>query len=286
MGQKFAYYKFPYFQNPFGILYQPSAIENLLQRALEMRPYTEKEVFFHDESWHCYDAHSELNQESPEQLLKVLNQQLQVTNGAVYDSTHLLITLGTAWVYRHGHSGASVANCHKVPQKEFDNELLSAEAVGESLKRMVDIVGTANKDLHCILTISPVRHLKDGFTGNQRSKAHLISAVHETLEARKGKVSYFPSYEILMDELRDYRFYEADLLHPNAMAVEFIWEQFKNACIDPGAHEIMKDVAEIQKALQHKPFNPRSDKYREFRERLEEKIAQLRERQPAVKFEL
>jgi len=288
MGNKFEYYKFDTLLNPFGILYHPLAIGNLVRRALEDIPYTEKEIFFRDEGWHCHEVHSALSRPGPEELLDGLNNGLKATRDVICTGTHIMITLGTAWVYRKNSSGAVVANCHKIPQKEFSRELLSPEKIRESLETLENDVRAANKKLHCLFTISPVRHLKDGFVGNQRSKARLINALHDMLEARAedAGLSYFPAYEILLDELRDYRFYEDDLLHPNSQAINYVWEVFRQACIDPRAYEVMDQVEEIRKGLQHRPFNPRSESYRQFRKSLEEKMATLSMRYPVIKFEV
>jgi hypothetical protein len=287
MGRKLDYYKFRMVQNPFGILYHPPAIEKLLVRALQEDFYTEEELFFYGEGWHCFDAHSEMSRGSAGELLDELNSGLKITADAVRDSTHIILTLGTAWVYRLVSTAALVANCHKLPQREFKKELLSTEEIVSSLRKIIADIRAVNKEAQFIFTISPVRHLKDGFTGNQRSKAGLINAVHDLIEGLSGdpRLIYFPAYEILMDELRDYRFYEADLLHPNLLAIDYIWEKFRQACIGADAYPVMEEVGDILKRLQHRPFRPDSAAYREFRRVLQEKIAYLKEDYPHIDFE-
>ncbi|MFC4221190.1 GSCFA domain-containing protein [Flagellimonas marina] len=286
MGGKLDYFKFQQLQNPFGILFHPLAIENLVARSLENRPYTEAEVFESDGIWHCFDAHSDLRSKNPEVLLQLLNQRLNETKAALTNASHVIITLGTAWVYWHKATNKIVANCHKVPQKEFTKELLPIEVVATSLQNMVEKVAEVNPEAQLIFTISPVRHLKDGFVENQQSKAHLISAVHKVLSPRAQSrgLNYFPAYEIMMDELRDYRFYGKDLVHPNALAVAYIWEKFKSVWIDEGYYSVMEEVDSIQKGLLHRPFNPDSAAHQKFETSLRSKITYLQEKYPFMKF--
>lgn len=282
IGQKLDYFKFQSVQNPFGILFHPKAIENLISRAIEQEMFSEEDVFFLNERWHCFDAHSDLSVTSKKVLLEELNQALQKTNRQITESSHIIITLGTAWVYRNNSTKAIVANCHKVPQKEFSKELLSVGEIVQILKNLAGSIQSVNKNVRFIFTVSPVRHFKDGFVENQRSKAHLFSALHEIIEG--GGASYFPSYEIMMDELRDYRFYEADMVHPNQLAVDYIWEKFKEVWISERAHQVMDAVDTIQKGLEHRPFNPDSEGYKRFQKSLRQKIAYITKDFPFMEF--
>ena len=214
LGSKFEHYKFQSLKNPFGILFHPLAIENLISRAVRKETYTEQDIFFLNERWHCYDAHSDLSDASPEELLQRLREGLERTDEQIRKASHVFITLGTAWAYRNKESNHVVANCHKVPQTQFSKELLSVDAIVESLQNSIESIQSVNERAQVIFTVSPVRHLKDGFVENQRSKAHLITAVHKTLNGLnyKARTSYFPSYEIMIDELRDYTFYETDMM--------------------------------------------------------------------------
>ncbi len=286
MGGKLDYFKFQQLQNPFGILFHPLAIENLVQRSLEDLQYSEAEVFEQDGIWHCFDAHSELRAQSQEALLQNLNQQLHETRLRLQNATHIIITLGTAWVYWHKTTNKIVANCHKIPQKEFTKELLPIETIATSLQNVVEMVGEVNPEAQLIFTVSPVRHLKDGFVENQQSKAHLISALHKVLSPRAQSrgLNYFPAYEIMMDELRDYRFYGKDMVHPNALAVDYIWEKFKSVWIDEDCYSVMEEVDNIQKGLLHRPFNPDSEAHKKFETSLRSKITYLQERYPFMKF--
>ncbi len=279
IGDKLKYFKFEATQNPFGILFHPLAIEKLLVKAQKKEVYTNDDIFFLNERWHCFDAHSTLSNPSKEELLKALNLRSAQIHEESKLATHVIITLGTAWVYQKIDTGDVVANCHKAPQRVFSKTLLSVEAIQKSIKNCMQTIRNINKSAQFIFTISPVRHLKDGFVENQRSKAHLITAIQECIQTSKTKfkVSYFPSYELMMDELRDYRFYENDMVHPNELAINYIWLKFKDSWIASEAYEVMRKVDTIQKGLQHRPFNPKSEKHRLFLNALEHKIKELEE---------
>jgi len=294
IGNKMDYFKFRTIQNPFGILFHPLALENLVQRSLQNKRYQPDEVFEQEGIWRCFDAHSDLRSDDQKLEVELLNQRLRLTRQGLENASHIIFTFGTAWVYEHVATKKMVANCHKVPQKEFHKNLLSVKTVTTSLNNMVDMVQKANPKAQIIFTVSPVRHLKDGFVENQQSKAHLIAAIHHILSSRApasrtgrqwGDLHYFPSYEILMDELRDYRFYERDMVHPNALAVEYIWERFKNVWISSDSYPIMDEVEAVQKGLMHRPFNPGSEAHEKFKTSLRSKITYLQERYSFMKFE-
>jgi lysophospholipase L1-like esterase len=283
IGHKLDYFKFQNLQNPFGILFQPIAIEKLITNAVNEKEYTEGDIFFHNEQWHSFDAHSKLSKASNQDFIADLNKQINLTAKQLNNSSHIIITLGTAWVYRHINTDAFVANCHKVPQKKFLKELLSVDEISESLQSTIELIRSVNQKASILFTLSPVRHLKDGFVENTQSKAHLVAAIHQVVEPRHH-LHYFPSYEIMMDELRDYRFYAEDMIHPNQTAINYIWEKFKSVWISKGASEIMEAVEFIQKGLHHKPFNPNSEAHIQFLQKLEEQKAQLSLKFPHIKF--
>ena len=285
IGDKLAYYKFQNLVNPFGILFHPKAIENLILNAINKKVYTPEDVFFHNERWHCFEAHSVLSATTKYELLASLNTAIQLTNQQINESTHIIITLGTAWVYRLVETDSIVANCHKIPQKKFLKELLSINKINESLDAIITLIRSVNKNASIVFTVSPVRHLKDGFIENTQSKAHLVSAIHSVLSPRaESRGHYFPSYEIMMDELRDYRFYKEDMIHPNQTAIDYIWERFANVWISNKAHKTIQDVDTIQKGLSHKPFNPNSKQHQVFLTNLEGKISLLQKEYPFIIF--
>jgi hypothetical protein len=181
-------------------------------------------------------------------------------------------------------SNEIVANCHKVPQNQFDKEILSITTIEKSMQNTIDLIQQINPDCHIVFTVSPVRHIKDGFVENQRSKSHLITAIHETVNCQLSTVNYFPSYEIMMDELRDYRFYAEDMLHPSQTAIDFIWQRFAETTIVEASFSVMEDVAAVQKGLAHRPFNPDSDSHKKFLQHLNQKIIKLQEQFPHMQF--
>ncbi|WP_349292950.1 GSCFA domain-containing protein [Zobellia alginiliquefaciens] len=284
IGQKFRYYKFRELQNPFGILFHPLAIANLVSRAVLGKVYTEDDVFFFNERWQCYDAHSDLSAVSKDSLLNALNQGIEQTANHLKQATHICITLGTAWVYRHAETDAVVANCHKVPQKQFSKELMRIEEIVASLNSIMASVQSLNPNAQFIFTVSPVRHLKDGFVENQRSKAHLVAAVHEVVSASTLKADYFPSYEIQMDELRDYRFYKEDMVHPNALAVNYIWKKFVEVWLASNTSSTMKKIEKVQKGMLHKPFNENSDQHQKFLMKLNVLKSEIQKEFPHIQF--
>ncbi len=288
MGAKFQYYKFQSTTNPFGILFHPLAIEKVIHFALSEKTFTENDIFFLNERWHCFDAHSQLSHPDKEVLLQNLSKALQITRVQLKESTHFILTIGTAWVYKHKSSNEVVANCHKVNQNEFEKQILSVTEIEKSLQRIVEKIKQANPNITFIFTISPVRHLKDGFGENQRSKAHLISGLNSLLLKESppsgGWGAYFPSYEILMDELRDYRFYAEDMVHPNQLAIDYIWERFSETYFTEETFSTMKEVDSIQKSLQHKPFNESSEAHQHFLRLLKNQINTLHNRFQHIQF--
>ncbi|WP_324721574.1 GSCFA domain-containing protein [Salinimicrobium sp. HB62] len=280
IGKKLEYFKFPNLLNPFGILFHPAAINNFLKRVKERHVFTEADIFFHNETWKCYEGHSDLNSGDKKDILVKLNSSIQETYEFLSSATHVVITPGTAWGYRLKETGEVVANCHKLPQAKFSKEITE---VKNALFETSEIVRGLNPSAEIIFTVSPVRHLKDGFVENQLSKAKLITAIQEIV-ASEEKCSYFPSYEIMMDELRDYRFYAEDMIHPNSTAVDYIWEKFREAWIASEVSAIMKQVDTIQKGLLHRPFNETSEAHQKFRKDLQQKINKLEKEVPQIRF--
>jgi hypothetical protein len=284
IAEKFNYFKFQNIVNPFGILFHPIAIHTIIRRAVEEDFFAESELFFHNERWHCFDAHSDLSSVNKEELLQNLNQNLSFLKSKIESASHMLITLGTAWVYKEKTSQKIVANCHKVPQAQFKKELLSATQIEAAISDIISLLRKVNPNLNVVLTISPVRHLKDGFIKNQQSKANLIIGVHQAIHQPPTTTSYFPSYEIMMDELRDYRFYAQDMIHPNQTAIDYIWERFAETTISTAIMPIMDEVESVQKALAHKPINPNSESHQKFLLQLNQRIVRLQEKNPNITF--
>ena len=283
IGKKFSYFKFQSTVNPLGILFHPLAIENLITRAINKDYYLDSDLNYNNEQWSCLDAHSKLNNASKEVLLTELNIEIDNTHHQLKEATHVVITLGTSWVYRHIASDVIVANCHKLPQKQFLKELLSIEQIAESLDAVFSLIKSVNPKVSVLFTVSPVRHIKDGFIENTRSKSHLLAAIHQVVEPRKQS-HYFPSYEIMMDELRDYRFYNIDMLHPSMLAVDYIWKKFKMVWFSEDALKISETVESIQTKKAHRPFNSSSEAHQQFLKKLQSEIDDLSVQYPHIFF--
>lgn len=284
IGELFQYYKFNALVNPFGVLFHPVAIEKLFKRAIEERYFTSEDAFFLNERWHCFDVHSQFSTPDKDQIIADLNTQLLALKKWIKEGTHFVFTFGTAWVYRHIKTDAVVANCHKVPQPQFLKELLSPDNVSDVLLSIEQLIKAENPEAIIINTVSPVRHIKDGITGNARSKSHLLAGLLEITAPEKNN-HYFPSYEIMMDELRDYRFYKEDLIHPNNTAISIIWDKFNSVWIASETLRLQKKIAEIHSGLLHKPFNANSEAHKKFTEKLQQKISEVKTALPRVSFD-
>jgi len=283
IGEKLNYFKFENIVNPFGILFHPIAIENSILNIINEKQFTEKDIFLYNELWHSFETHSNLSSASKEEFITSINRAVKVAHDQFKKASHIVITLGTAWIYRFIETDTIVANCHKIPQKKFSKELLQVNEIVESLEASITLLKSLRKDVSIIFTVSPIRHLKNGFIENQLSKAHLLSAIHEIIDP-KEHINYFPSYEIMMDELRDYRFYAEDMIHPSTTAIQYIWEKFRDTWISEATITLMEEVNSIQKNLAHRPFNPSSHQYQEFLKGTEEKIHNLQIKLPGINF--
>ncbi|CAM3609142.1 GSCFA domain-containing protein [Flavobacterium chungbukense] len=287
MAEKFDYFKFQNEINPFGIIFNSVSIEKLFKRVCKEELFEEKDVFFHNERWHSFEVHSDLSNSDRQELLETLNKAVTETHKKLKEATHIIITLGTSWIYRNMESDEVVANCHKVPQKQFSKELLSVDEIQKSIQNTIESIEALSPNINFIFTISPVRHIKDGFVENQLSKSHLFTALHQVLKTHNSKLkthNYFPSYEIMMDELRDYRFYNEDMLHPNQIAIDYIWKLFSENYISQDSFSLMLEVDEIQKSLLHRSFNPESDQHQKFLAKLQQKISILENKISHIKF--
>lgn len=286
MGAQLQYHQWNTAINPAGILFHPWAIAQFFNRICAGTPWTENELFFHLGKWHGWEVHSQWSHSDKNRLLDNLNQLVGHWHQRISTVTHVVITLGTAWGYRYKKTGQWVANCHKVPQTEFDKELILADSITGLLQQLIGQLQLLQPAIKIILTVSPVRHLKDGFVENQVSKAQLITAIYQLLQdnAYASSVYYFPAYELVHDELRDYRFYAEDMIHPNATAIEYIWKRFVESCIATEAQTVMNEVAKIQKSLAHRPFDKKSESHQEFLNQLHHQIKKLQEKYPQFKF--
>ncbi|MFM7023357.1 MAG: GSCFA domain-containing protein [Flavobacteriales bacterium] len=238
--------------NPFGIVFNPFSISKNVLRTIEKRAYTEEELGFHNGLFYSFDHHSSFSHADKNVCLQKINEALFTAHEFLRRTKVLFITFGSAWVYLH--EDRAVANCHKIPNGQFKKELLQLENIVSWYNGLLQHLKKINPQMVVVFTVSPVRHLKDGFVENQRSKAILTEAVHRITEQNKNAL-YFPAYELVMDDLRDYRFFGKDLLHLNEVGVEYVWDKFVSAFYSEHTQGIMKEVASLNAFLNHRAMN-------------------------------
>lgn len=288
MGERMDHEKFDVVVNPFGTLYNPSSICAHVLRCLSERYYQagDPEIFEADGLWHSWMHHGSFSDPDRDKLLSRLNAMLHLTAQTLRTARWLIVTFGTAYVYRLKQNGMLVANCHKQPDSLFLRERIPAVDIADMWKQALQLLSAVNPQLKVIFTVSPIRHRRDGLHQNQLSKAELLLGIDAlSASATLSELhSYFPSYEILLDELRDYRFYANDLAHPSQMAVDYIYERFCHTYMTPGTMALAAQCRDVYRALAHLPFRPESTQYQQFLRQTLEKIHQLRQEHPYLDF--
>lgn len=252
--------------NPLGILYNPLALTRTLERYMQRTLITQDELFLHDGLFRHFDTHGSLAGTDQEMVLTAINDHIQSAHLHLSNTDVLIVTLGTAWVYDHQSGKIAVGNCHKVPGTEFQKRKLGVNEIVSEVSLIMERLHEFRPSLQVIFSISPVRHLKDGFTENQWSKSTLNVAVHEIIR-RYEFAHYFPAYEMMMDDLRDYRFYANDLLHPSSLAIDHIWHQVQQAYMNDETRSIIKKFESAEKALRHRPLHHSAERQLEWMER-------------------
>ena len=280
IGTKLANHKFSVLDNPNGILFNPISITKSISSYIDNKQYTAADLFYQNESWNSWEHHSRFSNPDKKICLEGINESQSKANSFLKNADWLLITLGSAFVYELENKEV-VANCHKVPTDKFAKRLLTAEEVYVDFQKMVEKAVAFNPSLKIIFTISPVRHLRDGFVENNRSKAALIQAVHQLVDTNSN-CFYFPAYELVIDDLRDYRFFAEDMVHPNYAATNYVWEKFIATCVDEPSQLLMKEIAVIVAAKNHKPFNPTSEQHKKFLQTNLEKVKKLQQQFPYI----
>ena len=283
IGQKFSHHKFQTIENPNGILFNPISIVGAIARYIQSQPYTEAELFQQNDVWGSWDHHTRFSSIDANICLQKINDAQAAAHQFLKDANWIFITLGSAFLYELENNRA-VANCHKVPTDKFTKRLLTATEIETALQQMFVDLKQFNPGSHVMFTISPVRHLRDGFVENNRSKANLISAVHALVDANP-MVHYFPAYELIMDDLRDYRFFAEDMVHPNYQATQYVWEKLIASCISEEAQLMMKEIAMIQSAKTHKAFNPTSIQHLNFLQTNLERTINMQKRYPYINWD-
>ncbi|MEQ1553795.1 MAG: GSCFA domain-containing protein [Ferruginibacter sp.] len=289
IGKKLMAHKFEVLENPNGILFNPISIAKAVMSYAHKKIYTEAELFYYNELWASREHHTQFSNIEKEEALKNINESQQKAINNIIAADWILLTLGSAFVYEwknildNDNYKNVAANCHKVPTDKFNRRLLEPNEIVAILKKMEATVRTVNVNAKFIYTISPVRHLREGFIENNRSKAALIQAVHSL--ADDTNVFYFPAYELIIDDLRDYRFFAEDLVHPNYAATNYVWEKFVPAVIDEPTQVIMKEINEINAAINHKAFNPKSEAHKKFKNINWQKVDKLKTKHPYINLD-
>lgn len=255
--------KFPLILNPFGIVYNPISTVGVLNDLIDNQQFTEEDIFFHKERWHSFSHHSRFSHSDENICLEQINTAVETGHKQFRQTDVLLITLGTAHVFFHKNLKRVVNNCHQLPANDFERRLLHVNEISRSLAGTFKLMKILRPNIRIILTISPVRHLRDGLTESKLSKSILRVAADELCETFNF-VDYFPSYEIMLDDLRDYRFYAPDMAHPNEVAVDYIWQKFSNTYFDEPTKQLIEQTQKLRQAMQHRPFNPDSEAHKTF----------------------
>lgn len=289
IGNKLGQHKFTVLENPNGILFNPVSISNAVMSYAKNKVYEENELFYYNELWGSWQHHTKFSNIDKHKALDAINLSQQKANTFIKETDWILLTLGSAFVYEDtslkddaAYSNV-VANCHKVPADKFNKRLLDTAEIKNVLAVMMGEVKRVNPAVNFIFTVSPVRHLREGFIENNRSKAALIQAVHSLVN--ETDVFYFPAYELVIDDLRDYRFYAEDMVHPNYAATNYVWEKFIATCIEETSQQLMKEIAVIVAAKNHKPFNPASEQHKKFIQNNLERVQSVKNKFPYINLE-
>ncbi|MBO3697860.1 GSCFA domain-containing protein [Roseivirga sp. E12] len=277
IGKRLKSNKFETLTNPFGTIFDPLSLFELIDMALEPSTVLEDAMLHRDGLYYNYKLHSSFRSETREGLLETIQHQMSLTNQRLVDAKVLFLTFGTAWVYQTKDTQMLVANCHKQPQKKFRKYLLTVEEIMTSFMSIKESIQEINPDIQIVLTVSPVRHTRETLSLNATSKAVLRLACHYLSDMAED-VHYFPSYEILTDDLRDYRFYEKDLIHPNEQAIDYIWDIFINTFCSADTKKTLNEWARVKKALAHRPFNPEEKKHQDFLRQTLSRLENLKSR--------
>lgn len=276
IGERLQRLKFKIDLNPFGVIFNPASIAKNIYRLIEGRIFSDDELFNANESWHSFMHHSRFSSPDKWVCLDNINSRLILSANALQKAEIIIFTFGTAWVYKLKESGSIVANCHKLPASSFERYMLSVDEIINEYGILVERLRAINPNVKIIFTVSPVRHLKDTAHGNQVSKSILLLAVNQLCQQLNAY--YFPAYEIMLDDLRDYRYYDNDMVHPSALAIEYIFNKFGNTFFNAVTQEINQEINNIHTALNHKVINPQSVAYKVFSKSTRDKIIKLTEK--------
>lgn len=276
--------RFKILENPFGVLYNPASIYSGVKLLIENKRFKPSDLIFHDDEWHSFFHHSDFSHHKAETCIENINRELNSAADFLKTANWLILTFGTAYVFRHTQSGLIVSNCHKIPSQEFDHFRLRADQVYDYLQKTLQMLARINPMIKVIMTVSPVRHLKDGPVQNQLSKSTLLLAVDKTVNENEN-CFYFPSFEIMMDDLRDYRFYDSDLVHPNRAATDYIWDKFRETWLTHNAGNAVAKLEKLASARSHRVRNPDSPAHQKFLDKQIQFISALKNEYPYLELD-
>lgn len=279
MVDRLVQHKFNVLSNPHGILFNPLSVADSLNSYLDSKQYEAADLFQLNELWNSWTHHTRFSHINKEEALAGINQSQQEAATFIKDAGWVVITLGSAFQYYLKENDQQVANNHRAPSQWFEKRLLTTDSIIDALVESLDKLLAINPNVKILFTISPVRHIRDGVVDNNRSKGRLIEAVHSLCE-RYQQAFYFPAYELVIDILRDYRYYDIDFVHPNYLATSFVWEQFVKTCIGAETQQVMKEVHDISVARSHKPRFPETDAHQRFMYNYASKVGNLSKRYP------
>jgi len=285
IGNIMAELKFPVIVNPFGVMYNPISVQKGLEILIDQVEFKESDLEFFNEQWFSFYHDTEFSDIDQKKCLDKINNSVKTASRQLRNAEYLVVTFGTSWVYRYLKSGSIVSNCHKIPAKEFERIKLDPEYIFVEWANLINRLNELNKNLKIIFTVSPVRHWKDGAIQNQLSKSTLILAIHQ-LKAKFKNVEYFPAYELMMDDLRDYRFYADDMLHPSKVAIDYIWDQFVQTYFEKETIDTTKEVLKILFAKNHRPLSPTTPSHKKFIESQIKSIDSLEKKYPLLDFSI
>jgi hypothetical protein len=275
IGNRLLTFKFPGLVNPFGVSYNPLSIHKTIIAGLKNEQVLDDGIVCNNHIYNHLDYHSCFGQSDKDTLLSTIKKVTGEAHEFLRSAKFAMITYGTSWVYVHKKTGSLVSNCHKIPAAEFERRLLSPAEIVESFAQLHKVASSLNPNLRFILTLSPVRHVRDTLELNSVSKSILRLSIHNIVE-RFGDVDYFPAYEIMMDDLRDYRFYKADMIHPTEVAEDYIWQKFIEKYMDSTTSALINEWQGIIAAMRHKPFHPSSDSHQQFLKATIDKIEKMK----------
>lgn len=284
IGRKLEELKFDVIINPFGIVYNPISVVQSLNFIFENKQFREDDLIYYNEYWHSFFHHGKFSDTDKQKTLQIINKSVNKSHNFIKNADFLFVTFGTAWVYILKKNGQIVANCHKLPASEFDKKCLTENEIATVFNEFITKLRTVNKKIKIVFSVSPVRHLKYGLSENFISKSILRTSI-EKIKKSNSEIYYFPAFEILNDDLRDYRFYDKDLVHPNETATDYIFEVFKDTFFTEETKIIIKDVKKIISARNHKIFNPETVQSKKFIDFVLTEIDKLTKKYPFLSFE-